>query len=205
MKTVAIYGALGAVVERLLTKGFEEVRSLLPQTQFIAVDTFDPHTQREEIAQRMANLDFPWHPELRYALVEQLVLNGDNSFSLGGTTLVVDGVVVATPTSTHLKIVEDWASRGALVWVDKPITLIGEVPQIRQLAKQHSNIFAVDFFLDSDAMVWFLAHIGEMFNHIGKVAELHGRLIESWPIERELGQRCGETPERDARPASTPI
>jgi len=189
VKTVAIYGALGAVVQRLLTKGFVEARPLLPQVHFVAVDTLDPNTQWEEIAKRMAKLAFPWNPQLPYASVEQITLNADNSFFLGDKRVVVDGVVVATPTSTHLHIVEQWATRGALVWVDKPITLIPEAPHIRQLAAQHPNIFAVDFFLDSDAMLWFLAQMRELLGRIGPPTALHGRLIESWPIEMELGQR----------------
>lgn len=188
-RTVVIYGGLGSLPERFLAGGFAEVQHLFPKVSFVAVDKADLKIQGERIAARMGKIQLPWKRESPYASVDHIDLSGGRSFSAGSNTFFIDGVITAIPTSVHLKIAEQWASRGVLVWVEKPITMIHEVPQIRSLAAQHSAIFAVDFFLDSDAMAWFLKNSGELLSRIGRITALHGRLIESSAVDDELGQR----------------
>ncbi len=188
-RTIAIYGGLGALPERFLAAGFAEVQALFPNVRFVAVDKVNSNVEAERIASRMSKIQLPWREVFPYVAVDQLTLTAGSSFLVDNNTIIVDGVITAVPTSVHLSITEQWASRGALVWVDKPITMIHEVRQIRSLSAKHPSVFAVDFFLDSDAMAWFLMNSNELLSRIGRVTALHGRLIESWPVEKELGQR----------------
>src|SRR3990167_7005658 len=188
-KTILIYGGLGALPDRFLGSGFEEVQHLFRALRCIAIDKAHPVIDKKKIDVSMNNSRLPWCRDLPYAALDQIQLNNNNSLLIGKHSLSVDGVITAVPTVNHFKISEQWASRGAFVWIEKPIIMIHEVSQIRHLSEQYPRIFASDFLLDSDAMVWFLKHQNELMSKIGKVHSIHGRLIESWSVEKELHQR----------------
>lgn len=188
-RTVAIYGGLGNLPKRFLAKGFADVGHLFPNINFIVIDKADPRVDSHRIGAEMAKITLPWRAELSYASINELSLNTDRSLTTQNRVVSIDGVITAVPTADHLKITQEWASRGAWVWIEKPITMPAEVPHIRRLADQHPYIAAVDFFLNSDAVIWFLGHLPELLNRIGKVRALHGRLVEKWPIDQELLER----------------
>src|SRR3990167_274646 len=159
-KTILIYGGLGALPDRFLGSGFEEVQHLFRALRCIAIDKAHPVIDKKKIDVSMNNSRLPWCRDLPYAALDQIQLNNNNSLLIGKHSLSVDGVITAVPTVNHFKISE-----------------------------QYPRIFASDFLLDSDAMVWFLKHQNELMSKIGKVHSIHGRLIESWSLEKELHQR----------------
>ena len=122
------------------------------------------------------------------AAVDRTFNSKDGTISVNGQSLRIDGVITAVPTFLHLDIARRWAPKGVWVWTDKPITMIDQLPALRRIQKKHGHIFAVDFFMDSDAL-FFLEKFGDgLFERIGPIKAVSGRCFEPWSILKEKGR-----------------
>lgn len=191
IRRVAIFGGLGDLPRRFLADGYAEVSKYFPYVKCVAIDTAHPVTDAEMIAKRLGKTNLPWDPACPYVQVSSMSINDDSSFTADGRTTVLNGNITAVPTVHHLNIAQVWAPKGIPVWADKPLVMIPETGKIRRLARETNKVFAVDFFMDSEAMHWFIAHMDILIKRIGKVKALHGKLTESWPLDSDTGQADG--------------
>lgn len=188
-KVVLIYGGLGALLQRFLAEGFKEVKHLFPHVSFVVVDIANPERHQKHIATQMGKVAIPWNKKFPYIAVHKIQEPHNNTLSINGGGLPIHGVITAVPTAEHFNITKTWAPHGVFVWIEKPIVMMEQVEELRSFSSEHPFLFPSDFMLDSDAMIWFLEHQEELLKRIGKVTAIHTRLIESWPIDRELSQR----------------
>jgi predicted dehydrogenase len=91
-----------------------------------------------------------------------------------GSLREVDGVVVATPTSTHAEVVEEALALGVPVYVEKPLT--GDVASARRLAEAAPDrLFVMDKWRYHPG-VRELARIARS-GELGEVVGIHSRRV----------------------------
>ena len=188
-KTIVIYGGLGSLGERFLGPGIRELNDTF-NVDFIAVDTKDPSREadRRFIKKRKQVLKDAGLPVSAYFSIGNFGKALDKArgtIRIKGRDIKVDGVITAVPTKYHLKYAQTWVRRNIPVWMEKPITMVDEIPGLKRLNTQHpGKIFAVDFFMDSDALMSVLKD-KDILGGIGKIKRIDGRCVETWGVERE--------------------
>jgi len=118
----------------------------------------------------------------------QALVGDDARVSINGESVRVDGVIPAVPTGDHLNLARFWIEHNVPVWMDKPITMIAQVDELRALAKAHpGTVMGVDFFMYSDALLWLLSEgrAQTLLREIGDIQRIDGRCVESWGLENE--------------------
>jgi predicted dehydrogenase len=191
--TLVIYGGLGSLSERFLREDYAEIRKAFPNVEFVIVDRADPKARQGFIRKRRETIGLPWRrgvPNYFTSKDFDRRINADGTLNVdegnkGKRKIKIDGVIAAVPTRYHYRIAERWAKRNVPVWVDKPLTMIPQVSKMRALAKRYpGKIFGVDFFMDSDAMMWLMKRT-KLLQKIGKIKAVDAREIESWSLESE--------------------
>lgn len=185
-KTIVIYGGLGSLQERFLGPGFRELEGIF-NVDFIIVDVKDPAADSGFIKERISKIREAGLPILNYFSIDEFrrMVKKDRTIMIDERPIVVDGVITAVPTKYHLGILNEWAPKGVPVWIEKPIALINEVEEVRQLAEKHvNNVFGVDFFIDGDTLMWALQN-ERIWEEIGELKLIEGRCVESWGLENE--------------------
>ncbi len=99
----------------------------------------------------------------------------------------VDGVVVATPATTHYEVVKEFLNAGKHVLVEKPITTnLAQGKELCDLADERERVLMVgEIFRFNPAINYIMEHIGE--GKIGDVKYFEARRIGLGPIRQDVG------------------
>lgn len=175
-KTIAVYGSGASVVSRFYDGAFNNIRDRFPAIEFIGVDISPRPT--------INGLHLPWTDHFTAYLFNNAAQNTSGAtIKIGDREITVDGVIVAVPPKDHLGIAKLWVPRVPTM-VEKPIVMPGELDQVDQLTREHPDrLYAADCFMDSDAFQWVIKHKEEVFDKIGEVESISGRVVEPWPLE----------------------
>lgn len=179
-KNIAICGGLGDVTGRCLNPGFDRVRQQFPNVRFLVVDL--PGAGESKTQTALQKLTFPWVQGIpNYFPAEKFYAAAraasENILRIDGQDVLVDAVIEATPPNTHLKTAELFAWKNIQVWVEKPTCMPDELNKMSLLAATNpGKIFAVDYFLASDAYTYLLG--SNILYGIGDIQKIEGRLVE---------------------------
>lgn len=203
-KTILVYGGLGNL-QTYLGIGFDGIKKFFPNVRFIAADIKDPKSEKRFIRERMKKINLPWREDNDYFVSPKdyqvkdwllkdragnsLPIDDNGVISLhNGQKIKIDGVITAVPTYLHLPIAQLWAKKGVSVWVEKPIVMPNkeEMEAIWKLARTYQDkIFTVDFYRDSDALIWLLKE-SNLLDKIGDIKSIRGRGVENWPLNPDI-------------------
>ncbi|MDD4183006.1 MAG: 4-alpha-glucanotransferase, partial [Candidatus Omnitrophica bacterium] len=96
-----------------------------------------------------------------------------------------DGLLVLTWPNSHFDFIERAAQDNIPVFVEKPIVLPQDLSRTHSLAKNKNNIFAIDYFFDSPAILEAAQFINQ--GHLGKIKKIEGALLWNYPVEHGRG------------------
>src|SRR3989338_8303990 len=88
-----------------------------------------------------------------------------------------DGILIATPPNKHLKYIRWGVERGIPVFVEKPMVLQEEIPELVSLYETHPDlIFSIEHALERAAVLKALQYATPEF--LGQIEEVRGKLLE---------------------------
>ncbi|MFA6249888.1 MAG: Gfo/Idh/MocA family oxidoreductase [Candidatus Shapirobacteria bacterium] len=167
-KTIAVFGSSSSLVSRLLSPAFKEISHLYPDVNFLPLS-------RDSGSKTINSFPLP-------TISTKWVNTSD--FLKHPSDYPIDGVILATPTSTHYELARLFLNRRLPVWIEKPISLPWQIDSMVELFSQSPDLFfAADFFMDSPVFLYFLKRFDYFMAQIGSPQKIEGRLVENWPLE----------------------
>lgn len=96
----------------------------------------------------------------------------------------IDGVIIATPSSTHFKIAKEFLERGFNVLIEKPLTTnYKDALKLSEIAKKNKNVVMVGhIYLYNPA---FLV-VKKLFKSIGKIKYISAEGMNYGPIRTDV-------------------